>query len=114
MSTTTDLSNFGTKELRELEIILEAWRNYGLPEDFEANEVIPMLNKISGDVFLINSEYQHARVEGNKLETWYTCSHCGHEGFKEDCQLIENPPCFGDTDRCNECYIEDEPENQGK
>ena len=23
-------------------------------------------------------------MNGDKLETWYNCPYCGHEGFKED------------------------------
>jgi hypothetical protein len=93
--TTTDLAEFGSRERYELVKLLEAWDKQGLPEDFEDDEVTPMMNKMSGNVFLTNSDYQVAMMNGDKLESWYTCCNCGHEGFAEDCQLKD--------DGCNEC-----------
>lgn len=82
--TTTDLSDFGYRELMELELLLKAYRTHGLPEDFNNDEVVPMFNMNSGNVFLTNSDYQAAMLNGDKLETWYNCPQCGHEGFAED------------------------------
>ncbi len=83
-TTTTDLSKFGHQELMELELLLKASREQGLPEDFDNDEVIPMFNMNSGSVFLTNSNYQVAMMNGDDLESFYTCPECGHEGFKED------------------------------
>lgn len=93
--TTTDLADFGSREHEELIKILVAWRENGLPDDFDHHDVKPMMNRNSGEVFLTNSEYQVAMRADDNLESWYTCPNCGHEGFKEDCQLVE--------DGCNEC-----------
>ena len=93
--TTTDLTEFGSRERKELVKLLLAWNDQGLPEDFYNDEVTPMMNKMSGNVFLTNSDYQVAMMNGDKLESWYTCSNCGHEGFAEDCQLKD--------EGCNEC-----------
>ncbi len=93
--TTTNLAEFGYEERRELIELLQAWNKQGLPEDFYDNEVVPMFNKKSGCVFLTNSDYQAAMMNGNKLEIWHNCPNCGHEGFAEDCQLND--------DGCNEC-----------
>ena len=82
--TTTDLSKFGYRERVMAEELLKAWRENGLPEDFEDNEVIIMFNTHSGSVFLTNSDYQAAMMNGDNLEMWYNCPYCGHEGFKED------------------------------
>ena len=83
------------RELEELRDILTAWLEHGLPDDFENDEVVPMMNKNSGNVFLTNSEYQVAMLSDDKLESWYYCGNCGHEGFKDDCQLLD--------DGCNIC-----------
>lgn len=96
--TTTDLADFGSRERGMLIELLVSWREQGLPDDFYDDEVRPMMNRNSGNVFLTNSDYQVAMMNGDKLETWYTCSNCGHEGFKEDCQVNE----LG----CNECESE--------
>ena len=100
MMTTTDLADFGLRERALLIDLLQAWGEQGLPEDFSQDEVVPMMNKNSGSVFLTNSEFQCACMNGDKLESWYNCPNCGHEGFHEDCQLNENG--------CNECKPEGE------
>lgn len=100
--TTTNLSKFGYSEIKELTKILNAWMTDGLPDDFYQDEVHPMMNNNSGFVFLTNSEFQVAMMNGNKLESWYSCPNCGHEGFAEDCQLNDHG--------CNECHPEDEEE----
>lgn len=83
--TTTDLSRFGARERSMAEDLLRAWREQGLPDDFEDDEVVIMFNTHSGNVFLTNSEYQAAMLtDDDKLETWYSCPICGHEGFKAD------------------------------
>lgn len=99
--TTTDLADFGYSERKELARLLEAWNTQGLPEDFSGDEVRPMMNRNSGNVFLTNADYQCAMLNGESLESWYNCSNCGHEGFAEDCILND--------DGCNECSPEQEP-----
>lgn len=103
--TTTNLADFGFHEREELIQILRAWHSKGLPYGFDDDEVVPMFNRNSGNVFLTNSDYQVAMLNGQDLEIWHSCPNCGHEGFKEDCQL------YGD--RCNECklYQDFEEEN---
>jgi len=82
--TTTDFAQFGWREREMARKLLEAWQKEGLPEDFEDDEVTIMMNRNSGCVFLTNSMYQAAMMNGDKLETWYNCPYCGREGFKED------------------------------
>lgn len=102
--TTTSLADFGFHEREELIQLLRAWHEQGLPEEFYNEEVIPMFNRNSGNVFLTNSEYQAAMMNGDKLELWHNCCNCGNEGFAEDCKLTDN----GCT-RCDE--IEDSNAN---
>lgn len=81
MNTTTDLAKFGHRERKMAEDLLRTWREKGLPEDFYDEEVIIMMNDSSGNVFLTNTDYQVAMMNREKLESFYTCPICGHEGF---------------------------------
>lgn len=82
--TTTNLSDFGYRELAMLEELLKAMREQGLPKDFYDDEVHPMMNQISGNVFLTNSDHQVAMMNGDKLESWYFLSYHGNEGFLDE------------------------------
>ena len=82
--TTTDLSKFGRIELDMIIELLQAWKEQDLPDDFDDDGITIMFNTHSGCVFLTNTEYQVAMMNGEKLERWYNCPNCGHEGFKED------------------------------
>ena len=82
---TTDLNDFGYRELEELENLLVAMREQGLPSDFYNDEVVPTLNLYSGYVFLTNSEYQVAMLDDNgDLKSFYYLSYYGYEGFLDD------------------------------
>ena len=81
---TNDLAEFGLREIEMVEDLLKAWREQGLPKDFNFDEVRPHMNRNSGNVFLSNSDYQVAMMNGEKLESFYSCPECGHEGFIED------------------------------
>ena len=85
--TTTNLTDFGYRELIMLEELLKAMREQGLPKDFYEEEVCPMMNQNSGNVFLTNSDYQVAMLNGDKLESFYFLSYHGNEGFLDE--LIE-------------------------
>ena len=82
--TTTNLSDFGYRELTMLEELLKAMREQGLPSDFYDEEVHPMMNQNSGNVFLTNSEHQVAMMNGDKLESFYWLSYHGNEGFLDE------------------------------
>ncbi len=81
MSTTTDLSKFGMREIEELKDILTAWVDKGLPHDFNGDGVLPMFNMNSGNVFLTNDDCQVAMICDGELESFYICPECVHEGF---------------------------------
>lgn len=91
--TTTDLSKFGSRERLMVEELLKAWREQGLPDDFNDDEVVPMMNANSGNVFLTNADYQVAMMNGDDLESFYTCPECGHEGFKDEMAHDGNSGC---------------------
>ena len=87
MTTTTNLAEFGYRELRMVRDLLTAMLEQGLPQAFDPKGVVPMMNSGSGNVFLTNSEYQVAMMNGDKLESFYSSPYEGREGFKEE--LIE-------------------------
>ena len=82
--TTTDLSAFGWREKKMASELLNAMIEQSLPNEFWDEKVTVMFNTHSSYVFLTNSEFQMAMLNGDNLEMWYTCSECGHEGFLED------------------------------
>jgi uncharacterized protein YqgQ len=82
--TTTNLNNFGIRELELLEELIRAMREQGLPKNFYDDEVHPMFNLYSGNVFLTNSEYQVAMMDGETLKQFYFLSYHGNEGFADE------------------------------
>ena len=96
MSTTTDFADFGQRERGMAEDLLKASRMNGFPEDFYNDKITIMMNLNSGNVFFINSDYQVAMMNGDDLESFYTCPQCGHEGFKDEMEHGE------DDDECQE------------
>ena len=91
--TTTDMSKFGWRERQMAAELLTASCAQGLPDDFEDEEVTIMMNMNSGNVFFTNAEFQVAMMNGNKLESFYSCPVCGHEGFKEDMEHGDSTEC---------------------
>lgn len=92
--TTTNLAKFGWRERRMAATLLAAACDQGFPVDFTDDEVVLMMNTSSGNVFLTNSDFQVAMMNGDKLESFYSCPECGHEGFAEDMKHGEdNPEC---------------------
>lgn len=90
--TTTNLADFGYREKRMAAELLNAMCN-GLPDDFADDQVTVMMNTNSGNVFLTNSNCDVAMMNGDKLESFYSCPQCGHEGFKEDMPHKGNAEC---------------------
>lgn len=83
-NTTTDFAKFGYREREMAEDLLRAWREQGLPDDFENNKVEIMMNFNSGYVFLTNEDFQVAMMNDEKLESFYTDFNTGEEGFLEE------------------------------
>lgn len=83
-STTTNLADFGSRERRMLIELLTAWDEQGLPENFNDEAVVPIMNQNSGNVFLTNEDFDVAMMHNGQLESFYSCPYCGHEGFKDE------------------------------
>lgn len=81
---TRDLSKFGYRELDMAGDLLKAIKN-GLPEDFDDQGIAVEFNPNSGNVFLVNEDFQVAMVddEGN-LYSFYSTPYAGLEGSFED------------------------------
>ena len=93
MTTTTNFSDFGNREIEMAEELLKASRIQGFPEDFYNNETTIMMNMSSGNVFFTNPDLQVAMMNGDDLESFYSCPECGHEGFLEDMEHFYNEEC---------------------
>ncbi len=79
---TQDLSKFGYIEIKEAARLLNAYIE--TEKDILNDEIHIEFNPNSGAVFLIDSDYNVAMMNGDNMELWYNCPYCGHEGFKED------------------------------
>ena len=66
------------------EELLKAAREQGLPDDFYDDETTIMMNLMSGNVFFTNADFQVAMMNDDKLESFYSCPYCGHEGFADE------------------------------
>ena len=91
--TTTDFSKFGHREKAMAEELLKASREQGFPDDFYDNNTVIMMNMNSGYVFFTNDDCQVCMMNGDKLESFYSCPACGNEGFREDFEDFHNKCC---------------------
>lgn len=85
MTTTTNLADFGFREIKMARDLLDAWVTNGLPEDFGGDGVILMMNQNSGNVFLTNDDFDVCMHAGEgRLYSFYTSPWEGREGSFED------------------------------
>lgn len=78
-----DIITFDRERALTIEL-LQAWGEQGLPNDFYEEGVKVAFNRNSGNVFLVNEDYQCAMMNGDKLESHYTSPYHGHEGFLDE------------------------------
>lgn len=71
-------------ERKEVQNIITAWNEHGLPNNFYEDGVKFAFNRNSGNVFLVNEEYQVAMMNEDKLDIWYSSPYHGHEGFIDE------------------------------
>lgn len=84
---TADFSKFGYKEIDETVRLLNAYMGQTVP--YLGDGLSVNFNMHSGNVFLCDEEYNVAMMNGDRLEEWFNCPNCGHEGFLED--IIHEP-----------------------
>ena len=86
--TTTDLSQFGNRELGIAGEILTAYSENNLTElalsFFNTDGVTVMMNQNSGNVFLTNSDYEVLMLRGDELDLFLTTPYDGREGFIDE------------------------------
>lgn len=88
---TENFAEMGARERDLLMEILKQWDANGLPNNFGDENVRPAFNKNSGNVFLVNDDYQVAMsTDSGSLQQFYNTPYEGHEGFIED--LLELYP----------------------
>ena len=84
----SNFEDMGFKEITEVAEILNAYASGNTTRYynryFENNEIKPCFNLHSGYVFLTNSEYQSAMMNGKKLDVFESCHECGNEGFPHE------------------------------
>lgn len=87
--TTTNLSEFGYRELDMAADLLKAYANgkHNCPY-FSDNGVQVMMNTSSGNVFLTDEDCNVLMMNGSELEGFYVSPYSGHEGFFDD--LVNN------------------------
>lgn len=80
--TTTNLADFGYRELDMAADLLKAYANgkNNCPF-FNDDRVQVMMNQNSGNVFLTDSDYNVLMMNGNDLEGFYVSPYSGQEGF---------------------------------
>ena len=91
---TSDISKFGNKELDEAGDLLKAYA--ANPSVLDGDEVTIFFNMESGYVFLSDEDANVALINDDtgKIEKFYTCPYCGHEGFHGDmCHSPQDPEC---------------------
>ncbi len=105
---TTDLAEFGYRELELATELLNAYTNDNttarFEEEFEQVGVRVMTNRNFGTVFLTNKEYQVAMInytlDTPALDIWYDCPVCGAEGWADGEEGIN---WNYDTGTCGAC-----------
>jgi hypothetical protein len=83
--TTTNLSDFGYRELDMAADLLKAYANgkNNCPF-FSDNGVQVMMNQNSGNVFLTDDDCNVLMMNRGELEGFYNSPYSGHEGFFDD------------------------------
>ena len=84
MDVTSDLRDFGYRELKMAAELLTAYKTDDDETELLGDGVRVMFNPMSGYVFLTDEDCNTAMMNGDTLEDWHVCGYCGEEGFAED------------------------------
>lgn len=82
MTTTTDLQDFGFRELRLAAELLTGYCEH--PPGWLGGGVHLMMNRMSGYVFLTDEDCNVAMMNGGTLDAWLFTPYDGHEGFIDE------------------------------
>jgi hypothetical protein len=101
MENTKDFSKFGFVEIKEAAQLLTEYVNTHNKLDLTEGISVEF-NTRSGNVFLVDEDYNVAMLNDGDLEMFYSCPECGHEGFKEDFGFTQDKEaCEGCTEIFN-------------
>jgi hypothetical protein len=95
--TTTNLADFGYRELAMAGELLTAYSENNSFSHFSNDGVQLMMNHNSGNVFLTDSDFNVLMMNGDTLEEFYSSPYEGKEGFFDD--LLEEYPDMHKEDR---------------
>lgn len=101
--TTSDFSEFGINGIKEAHALLSAWLAQGLPDDFSAHRVTIIFNERSRYVFLANDVGDVAMMRDGELASFYSCPHCGAEGFAAEINWNKEEGLCG---KCHQFQLE--------
>ena len=77
---TKDLSEFGFRELKEAGLLLTLYKSD--KDKSELSEKISIeFNPNSGNVFLVDEDYNVAMEWNGELVNWLNCPECGYENY---------------------------------
>jgi hypothetical protein len=97
------LMDFEISELRLAGRLLCAFRDPKLDRTkFLGDVITPEKNPDSGFIFLIDSNFNIARINGQFLEDWYRCENCNLEGFFCDLKSSLRKCCVDHLHKCQE------------
>lgn len=100
MNNTRDLSEFGNIERDEAGTLLQTLNGSRDMTKFLGDGVAVEFNPMSGNVFLVDEDYNVAMMNGHNLEDFHNCPNCGAESFASEFRE-EN------TDSCCKEYAND-------
>ena len=92
MNNTQDLSEFGLRELDMAGTLLKAFSNN--PNVLDEYIISVEFDPESGNVFIMDDDYNVAMMNGDILERFYSCPECGEEGFKDELSEYGNKCCI--------------------
>lgn len=93
MENTRDLMDFGIRELRLAARLLAVLKTAQDRTMRLGDTITPEFNPDSGYVFLIDSDFNVAMLNGDTLEDWLMCPQCGIEGFISELEREGASPC---------------------
>ena len=94
MKNTQNLADFGAIERDEAGTLL---KTLGSSNDdtkhFGNSGVAVEFNPMSGNVFLVDEDYNVAMMNGHQLEDFYSCPNCGNDGMQSDFREEHSDSC---------------------
>lgn len=109
---TRDLTKMGYRELHIFRDILDAYLNDRYQKDSKdvlTSGIAIEFNPNSGELFMVDGDYNVLMLAGHYLEKWNSCANCGAEGFISEFPLNEDSECIkcSPPKPCPDCFATD-------